>query len=177
LKEGLKVNEKQAIAVSADGNNLNARVTKAGAVEIPTIADIEEVINGRIADVTSAIAGDGVEDPTVKKCSRCAKMGRIALHPVNQFSTIKKTGKLSSQCKVCRTEQSNAWCKEKAEHRREYHRQYRLIRGAEGRPPKSIRELAKLNSEQAVEIPAEIKGIRGLENLFVAFTNAKTEKE
>lgn len=65
------------------------------------------------------------ESDTHKPCSRCKRLGRPFVHPVDHFSVVKKTGKLHSQCRPCRTEQALKWEQKKRHERQLYHRKYR----------------------------------------------------
>lgn len=117
----------KCIVVKSNGTNrASGVITEKDNIKFADESDLNETIQNGITEVANILSGIGVGDPTKKRCSRCAKMGRMPYHPVTNFSTL-KNGKLLSQCKVCRTEQSDKWCRQ-APHRQEYQRLYQKAR-------------------------------------------------
>ncbi len=70
------------------------------------------------------IADKNSDQTELKTCRRCAKLGRMNLFPIENFSLL-QTGKRHTYCKKCRTEQQTEWAQKKAAERAEYQRAYR----------------------------------------------------
>lgn len=155
----------KAIVVEAKGKKVVGVVADKSIVEIAP----EEIIDNNIAtgvDELVAMLGGEMQDPTMKRCSRCVKMGRVPYHDIEMFSLL-KNGKRHSQCKVCRTEQSNAWCAKRAEHRKEYHREYHKRRPRRVAIPKGVKAL--MESYLATPAVEETNTVNASEALFVGF--------
>lgn len=154
----------KTIVVEAKGKKIVGQVADKSVVETAT----DEIIDNNIAmgvDELVAMLGGEMQDPTKKRCSRCVKMGRVPYHPIDDFSLL-KNGKRHSQCKVCRVEQSDAWCKKRAEHRKEYHREYHKSRPRRVAIPKGVKAIM----DAYAETPAvESNTVNASEALFVGF--------
>jgi hypothetical protein len=159
----------KCIVVNSSGKGASATVTEKSNVNLSTVAELDDVIGAGLLEVANILSGD-VADPTKKRCSSCAKKGRMPYHPVTNFSTL-KNGKLLSQCKVCRTEQSDAWCKRRAEHRKAYHKAYQKVRQPAVRQPAALKEFIAAMQGQA----NDTAGINGGEALFVAMPTEDVE--
>lgn len=118
---------KQGIVVEADGDRTRAVIEQANHLELVDKMTIEHTLKTRMARLASSFGATDTEAVGVKKCSRCAKLGRMHIHPVAQFSRL-KNGKLLSQCKVCRVEQTVKWDKEQGDRRKEYQKDYQKRR-------------------------------------------------
>ena len=150
--------------------DITAQVKKKAAIRIDLPKSIASaVIQERMNDIQSILSGEGISDPTMKECSKCKKEGRPSYHPVENFSTIKATGKLCSQCKKCKSVSATAWCKSKAKERAEYHKNYRATRNTS--ISSAVKKLRKAQQVPVTEInyPEHIKGRKHLEILYAAF--------
>lgn len=146
---------------------VTAKVKPKSEVQIVSPAETESVIESRMQDIANILTGTGVSDPTMKECSKCKKEGRPSYHPIESFSTIKKTGKLSSQCKKCKSIAATAWCKSRAEHRKAYHKHYRTLRKEGG--SNALRILNGTPEVPEADIPEGFRGRKQLEALYAAF--------
>lgn len=162
----------KAIVVEAKGKKITGVVADKEIVELAS----EEIIDNNIAtgvDELVAMLGGEAVDPTKKRCSRCVKMGRVPYHDINDFSLL-KNGKRHSQCKVCRVEQSNAWCTKRAEHRKEYHREYHKGRPRRVAIPKGVKAI--MDAYKAHE-EAETAKVNASDALFVGFPTIEDIQE
>jgi hypothetical protein len=114
---------KSAIVITPENTGkINSTLVSVDSVEKKTQLH-KDLIEQRIGDVEKVLSG--TEESIMKLCSKCVKSGeRIALHPIEHFSLL-NTGKRHSQCRRCRTDQANGWCRRRRNYRREYHQQYR----------------------------------------------------
>lgn len=161
----------KTIVVEAKGNKITGTVADESIVEIASSDTIDNSIAMGVDELVAMLGGE-VVDPTKKRCSRCVKMGRVPYHDINDFSLL-KNGKRHSQCKVCRVEQSDEWCRKRAEHRKVYHKEYH-----KGRPrrlviPKGAKAL--MDVYNATE--ADSKVVKTSEALFVGFSELNDLQE
>lgn len=154
----------KAIIVEAKGKKITGTVADESTVEIATKQVIDNNIVMGVDDIVAMLGGE-MNDPTQKRCSRCVKMGRVPYHKIDDFSLL-KNGNRHSQCKVCRTEQSDEWCRKRAEHRKAYHKEYHLSRPRRVAIPKGVKALMDVYNAE----PAPTK-VNATDALFVAFSN------
>lgn len=162
----------KAIVVEAKGKKITGVVADKEVVELAS----EEIIDNNIAtgvDELVAMLGGEAVDPTKKRCSRCVKMGRVPYHDINDFSLL-KNGKRHSQCKVCRVEQSDEWCRKRAEHRKEYHREYHKGRPRRVAIPKGVKAI--MDAYKAHD-DAENTKVNASDALFVGFPTIEDIQE
>jgi hypothetical protein len=155
------------IVVKSNGDKATGVVTEQSNVIRSTQSEIDNVISSGVLEVANILSGKDVEDPTRKRCSRCAKLGRMPFYPIEDFSLL-ANGKRLSQCKVCRTEQSVAWEARKKEHRRAYHKEYQKTRIPATRVPKALKLYAEAMREAESSVDAK-------EAMFVAIPNIEVE--
>lgn len=127
-------------------------------LNIATGAELSEIIAANEREVLGILSNDKTTDPSLKQCSRCKKMGRVGLYPLDQFSIVAATGKPHSQCKVCRTEQAKKWTHKDAaqiEKRKAYQKAYRAKNAEtlkiQAQARQYRKEQAALNPEPEVE--------------------------
>lgn len=150
-----------AIVVTTKGKSFKGEVVDKKSATLQT-NDIDAKILEGVDNLIKNLSGENAE-PTEKKCSRCWKLGRVFMHPIEQFSIIEKTGKRHSQCKVCRTEQSNEWCAKRKEHRKKYHAEYNKRRMPYVPKPKAVVILEQAEQPKPTEnalfvgFPSEVK--------------------
>lgn len=152
----------KAIVIEAKGKKVVGTVAEESTVELATAESIDNSIAMGVDEIVAMLGGD-VVDPTMKRCSRCVKMGRVPYHKLDDFSLL-KNGKRHSQCKVCRTEQSNAWCTKRADHRKAYHKNYHQGRPRRVAIPKGVKALMDMYNAEAVG-----DKVNATDALFVGF--------
>lgn len=108
-------------------NGIRAIVEPSDNVYVKSVTAIDAELEAGVMGIAKMLAESDPTDPELKKCSRCAKLGRVPYHPVEQFSRL-KNGKLLSQCKVCRVEQTVKWDTQQGDRRKEYQREYQKRR-------------------------------------------------
>ncbi len=143
---------KQTIYVKADVQK--SEITYG--LDISINADnTESAIQEGAREVSKILLGE-IIDPTLKRCSRCIKLGRMPYHAIEEFSTL-KNGKRLSQCKTCRTEQAVEW-EQRAKHRKAYHKEYQKTYIPTPALPQCI-----LNTMEAEELPLDVVFIAQLD--------------
>ena len=128
----------KAVLVQTSGNSASATVIDKTKVNIQDSTELNNVIHEGILEIDNLFSGTGVADPTKKKCSRCFKLGRQAFHDIEDFSLLLNNTR-SSQCKVCRSEQSVAWANKRKEHRQAYQAIYKTKRNPVIYTPKAVK--------------------------------------
>lgn len=156
----------KAIVVEAKGKKITGKVADQANIEFATTDEIDNTIAMGVDEIVAMLGGEMV-DPTKKRCSRCVKMGRVPYHDVEQFSLL-KSGKRHSQCKVCRTEQSDEWCRKRAEHRKAYHKEYHKGRPRRMAIPKGVKALMDVYNTEAAGVESTDK-VNATDALFVGF--------
>lgn len=144
----------KAILVKTSGNEASAIIEE----NVTRNESMDSVISGGIKDLEDIFTQkiDLTSTFGKKKCSRCFKLKRQAFHPIGDFSIL-LNGKPSSQCKVCRVEQSVEWAKKRQEHRREYQRNFVATRGYKyPTATKADRDARKLEKESMSDNPVVI---------------------
>ena len=162
----------KTIVVEAKGKKIIGQVADNAVVETATDETIDNKIAMGVDEIVAMLGGEAV-DPTKKRCSRCVKMGRVPYHDINDFSLL-KNGKRHSQCKVCRVEQSNAWCTKRADHRKEYHLEYHKGRPRRVAIPKGVKAI--MDAYKAHD-DAETAKVNASDALFVGFPTIEDIQE
>ncbi len=159
----------KAILVQASGASASGVVTERTNIISSSVNDLNTVISNGVKEIEDIFNGIGIENPAeMKRCSSCAKKGRMPFHPIGEFSPLKNGTRLS-QCKTCRVEQSMAWEEKRREERRAYHRAYQANRKPPNKRNSSVKALA-------VSMTAdETKGLYTKDSMFVAFTEEDIE--
>lgn len=162
----------KTIVVEAKGKKIIGQVADNAVVETATDETIDNKIAMGVDEIVAMLGGEAV-DPTKKRCSRCVKMGRVPYHDINDFSLL-KNGKRHSQCKVCRVEQSNAWCTKRADHRKEYHLEYHKGRPRRVAIPKGVKAIM---DDYKAHDDAETAKVTASDALFVGFPTIEDIQE
>lgn len=144
----------KTIVITTTDNKLTGDITPSDEVTVASTVEIQHQMSQGVSELVASLAEDF--DPTKKKCSRCFKMGRMPYHPIEDFSLL-KSGKRLSQCRTCRTEQSDKWCKLKAEHRRAYHREYQKLRPKMQKVSSGVKELMDMYKEDNNSVKRDAK--------------------
>ena len=146
----------KTIIVEAKGKKITGVVVPSTEVIAPQSSEIKTNILRGAEELIGVLSGKDT-NAMKKKCSRCVKMGRMPYHDLEDFSLL-KSGKRHSQCKVCRVEQADKWCKERKEHRKAYHKQY-----YKSRP----RYVPKPKVEELPEVVEESDKVDASDALFI----------
>ena len=161
---------KKAIVVQAEDKGIVAQVKPSEDVSLASATEINNVIKAGADELMDMLSGN-LADPAKKRCRRCARLGRVPYHPLEDFSLL-KNGKRHSQCKVCRVEQANEWCTKRAEHRKTYHHNYYKSRPKHRATPKGVLAIMKAYQAEAEPVPM----VSAKDALFVAFTDSDIQE-
>lgn len=163
----------KAVIVEAKDKKIVGTVTDQKKVKLSSRDEIDEILISGGGEIMDILSGE-IDDPLMKRCSRCIKKGRVPFHPLEDFSML-KTGKRHSQCRICRSEQATAWCQEQAVKRKAYHKEYHKNRRKRENMVGGIKKLIKDYGKNTEPEVNDAYFVNAENALFVAFTEEELQ--